>query len=145
VKLQIPYRFATFLCATLVLTQVPAWGVAAPERKLLSGVERARDRRDLPPVTIHQKLSRRAERHAAEMASAGELFHSDLQRTCRGLEYSACGEVVGVGPRASSLIRAFMLSRPHRRILLGSAFDRVGIGAVREDGLLWVSMVFFGK
>ncbi len=48
-------------------------------------------------------------------------------------------------PGASTVIqRAFMASPPHRGNILNRSFRQVAIGAVRVDGMLWVTVFFYG-
>jgi uncharacterized protein YkwD len=70
------------------------------------------------------------------MVEAGYLFHSDLEGC------GTCGEIVGVGSGLRPLMRAFLHSKPHRRILLSRTYTRVGIGVVRSDGSVWLTAVF---
>src|SRR3990170_6736094 len=122
-----------FMGSPLALA-VPTPG-PTPEQRLVGGVNRVRERREIPSVGTHLVLSSRAERHVRDMISSGELFHSDLERTCRDLrDPYVCGEVVGVGDRAHSLIRALMGSPPHRQILLDPRYDRGGAGGRGEGG-----------
>jgi len=39
---------------------------------------------------------------------------------------------------------AFMASLPHRQNILNKTFRHVAIGAVRVDGVLWVTVFFWG-
>lgn len=118
---------------------------ASDRRALLDLVNEARVAADRAPLRLHRTLSRRAERHAARMAEAERLWHSDLLRTMRGIEgWEIAGENVGAGQTVRSILRAFLRSGPHRRNVLRRAFRRAGIGVARHDGTVWVAVVFFG-
>jgi uncharacterized protein YkwD len=52
---------------------------------------------------------------------------------------------VGYTPGSiEGLQQAFMDSEPHRRNVLEHGFRRVAIGTVRVDGVLWVTLFFYG-
>jgi uncharacterized protein YkwD len=102
---------------------------------------------DLEPLTLAERLSRYAARHSRRMAELGYIFHSgevQLREALEGTGWAVAGENVGVGPSLEGLEEAFMASRPHRRNILGHSYDRVAIGAVEADGVVWITVIFYG-
>jgi uncharacterized protein YkwD len=57
---------------------------------------------------------------------------------------SALAENVGVGDSLEKIHSALMASASHRRNILSSSHQRVGIGVVSRGGRLWVTQLFAG-
>jgi uncharacterized protein YkwD len=107
----------------------------------------ARVEHDRQTLRMVRRLSYYAHRHSQEMADRGYLFHSDsslLQQMLAPYHWSIGGENVGVGGNVDTLQAAFMASKEHRDNILRSSFDHVAIGCVRQDGSLWVTVIFYG-
>lgn len=100
----------------------------------------------IPNLTLNREMSQVARRHTLAMARAGELFHTgDAGVYLDGMSWHAWGENVGFTPGdVDSVQDAFMDSPPHRTNLLNRGFRHVAIGAVRVDGVLWVTVFFYG-
>lgn len=100
----------------------------------------------IPKLTLNREMSQVARRHTLVMARAGELFHTgDAGVYLDGMSWHAWGENVGFTPGdVDSVQDAFMDSPPHRTNLLNRGFRHVAIGAVRVDGVLWVTVFFYG-
>jgi uncharacterized protein YkwD len=79
------------------------------------------------------------------MARAGELFHTgDAGVYLDGISWHTWGENVGFTPGdVESIQEAFMDSPPHRTNILNRRFRHVAVGAVRVDGVLWVTVFFY--
>jgi uncharacterized protein YkwD len=75
------------------------------------------------------------------MAEAGRLWHADIPSLLQGIRWRAAGEVVGAAATARDLVRAWLQSPEHRAVLLRPDVRRLGIGAVRRRGFLWVAIV----
>lgn len=121
-------------------------GAAARNRdRMLQLVNRVRADENRRPLELDAELSRYALEHSREMAEVGSLFHSsDLAARLKGREWSIGGENVGLGPSPGDLLAAFMGSKPHRKNILRRGFDHAGIGVVKSDGNLWVTVIFYG-
>jgi hypothetical protein len=83
---------------------------------------------------------------ATSMADRGELQHNpDVVAQVEAAvtpDWARIGENVGYGPRPGAIQDAFMASAGHRDNVLGR-YNRVGVGAVRDEGgVLWVAVVF---
>lgn len=128
---------------SLALPSGTAIATSGQERSLHGMIDRAREARGLSSLNLSEQLSRRAHRHSEEMADSGTLFHSCL--SCSGRRApSAIGENVGVGPSLQAIHDALMDSSSHRDNILGSAYERVGVGIVRRGDRLWVTELFEG-
>ena len=126
-------------------TAVEAQDKATRREQMLELINRARAARDLPRLSLSPSLSKTAKRHSAEMAARGSIFHSrDLRAILAPYDWSVGGENVGAGFSVEGLHEAFMDSAPHRENVLRASFRHVGIGFVRADGALWVTLIFYG-
>jgi uncharacterized protein YkwD len=91
-------------------------------------------------------LNKVALKHTREMVVRSKLYHTPEEAFRRRVtNWSMLGENVGVGGSVDSLHRAFMRSSGHRANALSKSFNRVGIGALRENGRLWVTVIFQAK
>jgi uncharacterized protein YkwD len=140
----------------LLLVTLTLGGVAPPA----SASRAADDRRSMTQLTNHSRethdvrrarialtISELARRHSLAMARRGYLFHTDNPERVYldGKTWHVWGENVGVtGGGLADLEQAFMASAPHRANILDQRFRRVAIGVVRADGLVWVTVFFWG-
>ncbi len=140
------------LTAALLFGSLPAGGAGAAERvgprlrfvELTNQDRREHDRRALG---FERRISRYARRHSLAMARRGYLFHSSTDRlrtVLSDVRWSIGGENVGVGSSLESLQRAFMASRTHRENVLRPEFRRMAVGIVRDDGRIWITVIFYG-
>jgi uncharacterized protein YkwD len=116
-------------------------------RQMLVATNDTRRSHELHRVRKNDRMSELARRHSAVMAKSGDLFHvaNPSPYYLKGKRWSWWGENVGVtAGGVNDLERAFMDSPPHRANILNRTFDHVAIGAVRKDGLLWVTVFFWG-
>jgi uncharacterized protein YkwD len=114
--------------------------------QLLRLTNAARERRGLEVLQLDREASRIARRHSTTMAAANDLFHTtDVSPYLDGIDWRRWGENVGYTPGSiEGLQDAFMDSTPHRHNVLEPEFRRVAIGTVRVDGVLWVTLFFYG-
>ena len=118
--------------------------LAPPVAADVSFINGQRASAGLAPVGNHSGLAGVAARHAAEMASAGKLFHtSNLgTRVSAVLAWQGVGENVGVGASLADVNAMFMESAAHRANILGN-YNLAGVGtATGSDGRIWVTQVF---
>jgi uncharacterized protein YkwD len=91
------------------------------------------------------ELSRVASKHAHEMAAANVLYHTPSNTlTRRVTRWRVLGENVGKGSGVRSLQRAFMNSPVHRRNILYPGYRYIGVGVVKKNGRMWVTVIFEG-
>lgn len=135
-------RILLIVLAATVVAAGPARAIT-PERKLYHFINDARTEHGLHTLSFGRRLSLYADDHALRMARAGYIFHSDLSFP-KPSGWRRAGENVGVGGSIWSLHRAFMRSPSHRRNVLTSLYQRVGVGVVERDDRLWVAVEFVG-
>jgi uncharacterized protein YkwD len=121
-------------------------GIGADAWQLFRATNESRGRFGVPELTLNREMSQAARRHSLAMARADELFHTgEVGVYLDGISWHAWGENVGFTPGdVDSLEDAFMESPPHRTNVLNGGFRHVAIGAVRVDGVLWVTVFFYG-
>jgi uncharacterized protein YkwD len=112
---------------------------ATPYRDaLLRELNRVRARHALPPVRADRRLDRGAIAHSRDMVLNAYFAHGPWSGRVRAAagRASSVGEVLGwlavEDPDAEAvwLVRRWLRSPPHRAVLLGRGFGRVGIGRV---------------
>lgn len=139
------------LATVLLLGAAPA-RVDAQERvgrrvRFVELTNQDRRERERPALRFDRRVSRYAREHSLAMAEKGYLFHSTEEQLRKALDderWSIGGENVGVGTSLESLQRAFMSSKLHRQNVLRRAFDHMAVGIVRQDDVLWITVIFYG-
>jgi uncharacterized protein YkwD len=104
----------------------------------------ARHRRGLPAIQLDRHLSKVSRAHTYTMAKKRTIFHTSPRTLARRVtRWVSLGENVGRTPRGvRSLQRSFMRSAGHRANILNSAFTYVGVGTVKKNGGLWMTVTF---
>jgi uncharacterized protein YkwD len=88
-------------------------------------------------------LNQVALKHTREMIARSRLYHTPENAFRRRVtNWSILGENVGVGDSVRSLHRAFMSSSAHRANAMSRSFRHIGVGALRRNGRLWVTIIF---
>jgi uncharacterized protein YkwD len=135
----------------MLLGAAPARADAAervgPRLRFVELTNRDRREHERPALQFERRVSRYARAHTLAMAEKGYLFHSteeQLRKALGDVRWSIGGENVGVGSSLESLQRAFMSSKLHRQNVLRRAFDHMAVGIVREDGAVWITVIFYG-
>jgi uncharacterized protein YkwD len=91
-------------------------------------------------------LNKVALKHTREMIARSRLYHTPENAFRRRVtNWSMLGENVGVGGSVRSLHKAFMSSSAHRANAMNKTFNRIGVGALRNNGRLWVTIIFEAK
>jgi len=145
-------RMAAIVALTLTVVLVagtialPAGAVTPTKReRMLAWANQARDAHGTRALETGYRVWSIARDHSLSMSRTRDLYHStNLSTKLSFVSWSTYGENVGVGVDPEGLFRAFMHSDPHRRNILNRDFRKVGIAFAREDGMLWVTMIFFG-
>ncbi len=137
-------RTALTLVAVLVAT-LAAGATAAGASPRLNGFERkvihelnaARAQHGLAPLRAHHGLSRAADRHSGDMLRADFFDHPSSdgtpfdRRVRRFADARMVGETLAALPRrrggAATAVRLWLDSAPHRAIVLGAEFRRIGV------------------
>lgn len=140
---------AVALAATLTLagpmTSASA-GTKAEAAEFLSLQNQARRDHGDRALSMDRRIARYAKRHSKQMAEQGYLYHtSSLANALGRRHWSIAGENVGVGPDLLTLQDAFMNSSEHRKNILRGSYHDAGVGVyIDDDGLVWVTVVFYG-
>ncbi len=139
------------LATALALGAAPARADAAervgPRLGFVELTNQDRREHERRALRFERRISRYAREHSLAMARKGYLFHSteeQLREALDGVRWSIGGENVGVGTSLESLQRAFMASKLHRQNVLRRAFDHMAVGIAREDGAIWITVIFYG-
>lgn len=141
-------RYITAILASILLASlVPAPSASAacysPTRKEKRFARLINVARTATNLTLDPQLSKAAKVHTREMVRANSLHHtpSDVLRR-RVTNWVELGENVGVGNTVTSLHQAFMNSPAHRDNIVRSSYRYVGVGVIRKDGRMWVTVLF---
>jgi uncharacterized protein YkwD len=139
---------SALVCGLILTAAGPADASGDPSRWAMkretneSRIENNRRR-----VDLRAHMSELAQRHSRRMARRGELFHTanPAGYYLDGVSWSTWGENVGyTSGTVSRMQRLFMQSPGHRANVLNRDFRHVAIGTVRRDGVLWVTVFFYG-
>lgn len=142
-------RYLTAFLASVLLALVIPTGTASAacyspntaERGFARLINTART--SAGDLRLDPELSKVAKVHTREMVRDNSLFHStSTQLRNRVTNWSSLGENVGVGSTVSSLHEAFMNSAAHRENIMLSSFRHVGVGVIKKDGRMWVTVIF---
>lgn len=127
------------------------WKYKTSERSFAKKNNAARSDIGIGKLSLDPELSRVAIKHTKEMVNAAsgeiggdDLFHStstQLKKRVTG-DWTLLGENVGLGGTVSSLHEAFMNSTLHRANMLNPSFKHIGVGVVKKDGRIWVTVMF---
>ena len=143
------------LGTTLSLAAAPATAGAQlghSERTMIRLINQIRGQHGLGPVRVSSGLTRAAESHSRDMLARGFFDHTSSDGTSfdrrirRYVNARMTGEVLAsIGQRrggASTVVRMWMESPPHRAILLTSGFRRIGIARLWGAGRAVVTADF---
>ena len=80
------------------------------------------------------------------MARRGYLFHThDVSLYLHGVTWHVWGENIGYSAGSVAHLESmFMHSPVHRANILNRGFTHVAVGAIHRDGVLWVTVFFYG-
>lgn len=112
--------------------------VGATRCERLNEIRRNHDRRNLMQYSGIQRV---AKEWALELSETCWLRHNP-NLAYQVSNYRWVGENVGYGPDWRTVYRAFMASPGHRANMLDPDYRRIGIGARRGCGVVWVVLVF---
>ena len=113
------------------------------ERKFARLTNHAREAGGVRRVHLDPELSRVAKKHSFEMADKKLLYHTPTTTLKRRVtRWEILGENVGRGSSIESLQDAFLNSPSHLGNIVYSKFRHLGVGVVKSNGSLWVTVVF---
>lgn len=121
---------------------------AAGSRALAPSTYEARVQRWVNKKRAHHNLRRvrlsrcpdgTAERWSRHLAATGRFYHQSMRKVLRRCNARYAGETLGRGSmRPKRLVRMWMNSPGHRKILLSRQARRIGIGAEKVGRGRWV-------
>ena len=121
------------------------------ERVMRRATNASRMNHGLSALPMDRDLAKVARRHSQAMADAGKPFHTGPSGYSRLLTggWTSVHENVGVAAAISDdsatdlrrLQRAFMNSPSHRENILTRGSDHIGVGVVRRNGELYVTVL----
>ena len=122
---------------------------AKAECQLVQLINQVRTNYGLPPLQQDSRLQAAARRHTTLMALQNTLSHKlpgesvlGKRLELNGAYFYVAGETAAFNRTADAAHESFMRSPPHRRIILDSQYDAVGVGVVERDGIIWVTEDF---
>jgi uncharacterized protein YkwD len=119
------------------------WHYKRSERRFVRKMNNARENVDKTRMRKDPELSKVARKHTWEMVNKEELYHTPSTTLAKRVtHWSILGENVGVGGSVESLHEAFMNSPAHRSNILYTSFKFVGVGVVKRNGRMWVTVIF---
>lgn len=119
------------------------WDYRKAERGFARRINQAREDEGLRKLSLDPELSKVARVHSREMVRATSLHHTSSDKLAKRVtDWLMLGENVGLGDRVGSLHQAFMDSPAHRDNVLEAAYRHIGVGTIRKNGRLWVTIVF---
>lgn len=138
----------TSLVSILLISLIPIGSASAacyspnkPERRFARLINTART--SAGDLRLDPELSKVAKVHTRDMVKTNSLHHStSSELRNRVTNWSTLGENVGVGAKVASLHEAFMNSPAHRDNILQGTFRHVGVGVIKKDGRMWVTVIF---
>lgn len=142
---------ASVVGSAAVSQAVPYEGLLNPERILnvlqVASVENCFTSRlnaeRAVPLTTRADLVALARKHSGRMASSSSIYHNSRLADEAPPDWQSLGENVGVGPECSEIHQAFMNSPTHRKNILDTDFNLIGVGVViTQDGSIYVTEVF---
>lgn len=144
-------HLAVALAALVLATLIPAGSATAAcpaptrkEKKFARLINQARV--GVADLRMDRQLTKAAKVHTREMIKGNTLYHTPSDKLRRRVtNWTTLGENVGVGSTVTSLHQAFMNSPAHRDNILYSTYRYVGVGAIKANGRLWVTVIFEAK
>lgn len=128
-----------------------AYQLSAFEQKVVELTNQERAKNGVPPLKIDSKLSKMARDKSRDMQTSHYFDHTsptygspfDMMKKY-GITYNYAGENIAMGQRSpEEVVNAWMNSEGHRKNILNSNYNYIGVGYVAE-GNYW-TQEFIGK
>jgi uncharacterized protein YkwD len=139
---QAPRCLVAFACLFALAGVAPAVASAqsSPQSRMLDAINATRIAHGLPAVAPAPRIAQGSSDWASFLATRSIFRHAKLKRP-RG--YRSVAEIIGLSSGAGvgipQVVAAWLASPHHRPIVLGRAYDHVGVGmATRGDSTYWV-------
>jgi uncharacterized protein YkwD len=136
------------LLAAVLVFAVLAPAASARNRTavaIVRAMNHTRNHHGLPGLHVERALARAATAHSSEMARSGLLSHGAFEARLRSYVHStAVGENLAwvQGCSGRRVVRMWLHSAPHRRIMLSRRFRNVGVGRRSASGSCFVTADF---
>ncbi len=135
--------FSPVTTATAQTSQGGCWDVKGAERGFAKRINDVRGVAKRGMLRLDPELSRAARLHSREMVKQDKLYHTPSDKLSKRVtNWTILGENVGVGGDVESLHAAFMASPAHADNVLYDSFRHMGVGTIKADGKLWVTVIF---
>jgi uncharacterized protein YkwD len=135
-------RKVTLLAATVAVALL-AMACSPEERHTFDRINAFRAANGVHALQWDGQAYDKAAAWSRHMATQGRLSHSTLSDGMTG--WRLLGENVASNSSLDGAIRALEASPAHRANLLNGRFTHVGVGAVKHNGVWWVTQVFVGR
>ncbi len=115
------------------------------ETRLQIWVNRARHARGIRPIAVRPCHDGYAERWTNYLARNNQFRHQDLGPYMQRCKLTGAGEILALGPvRPVRMVRMWLNSPEHRRIMLSRSYGLSGIAARRDSKGNWIGCIDFG-
>lgn len=145
-KKHLAVALAALVLATLIPTTSASAACYSPNRKekrFARLINKARGAAGKVKLRLDPEISKVGKVHTREMIKSNTLYHTPSKKLRnRVTNWVTLGENVGVGSTVPSLHKAFMDSPAHLENILYSSYRHVGVGAIKRNGRLWVTVIF---
>ena len=115
------------------------------EAAILRSMNHVRARHHLPRLHVNRALARAADAHSAAMLRSGQFSHGAMSARLRRYTRSrSIGENLAWmrGCNGSTIVKMWLKSAPHRKIMLARRFRKVGVGRRSGSGLCMITADF---
>jgi uncharacterized protein YkwD len=125
--------------AKLSTTQIRSMASGTYEQRVQYWINQERAKRGKAKLRVHTCTDSLSERWSRHLADTGQFYHQSLSPFFSRCHARYAGETLARGvvePR--TVVRLWMQSAPHRRVMLSSSPRRVGVAAVLDHNGTWV-------
>ena len=113
------------------------------ESAFLNLINEARIQNNLNPLTANQKLMDISRSRCSDMVARNYFSHYTP-----GGNRVKQGEILGRGDSeitSEMFLNAWLNSQPHREVMLGSRYKKIGIGVIDNNGTRIVTIIFSSR
>ena len=122
----------------------PAYTPGVYEQQVQYYVNVQRKRHGLRALRLQRCTDYVAERWASYLATRNAFYHQSMNSLLRRCNARYAGETLGRGTiTPATLVRMWMNSTPHRRVLMSKKARRIGIGSTPNANGEWVTTANF--
>ena len=116
------------------------------ELKVQEFINERRARHGLAALSLESCTDGTAERWAQKLAESRQFYHQSMGDIIDRCDAFYAGETLGKGAISPNrLVRLWMKSPPHRRVLLSKHAERIGVGAYTDSTGAWVTAANFTR